>query len=441
MADLFTEQEKEEDVARQSLATRMRPISLEDVVGQKHLLAKNKLLRRLIDSDRLSSAIFYGPPGTGKTTLARAIAQHSQSIFIELSGVESSVADLRKAVEGAEILWRNQKKRTLLLVDEIHRFNKAQQDALLPHVEKGAVRFIGITTHNPFFYVNAALVSRSQIFEFKRLEFSDIIPLLQRALADQSRGLGEYNVKADDKALKFLAEICDGDARQALNALEVGVLTTPPNDKGAIVFDLEVAQDSIQKKAILYDADGDAHYDTISAFIKSVRAGEPDAALYWLGKMLIAGEDIRFIARRLVILAAEDIGMADPRGIMVAVACQQAVEFIGMPEARIPLAEATVYLATAPKSNASYMGIESAMSEIQSGTLREVPKKLKSTAYNAAKTKLGHGKGYQYAHSFEGGIAPELTIENLPQFYQPTDRGYEKTVAERLAEWKKLRKK
>lgn len=440
MDDLFEAEREEADLARQSLATRMRPAVLEDVLGQPKLLGRGKLLRRLIESDRLAAAIFYGPPGTGKTTLARAIARHTKSAFVELSGVSSSVAELRKAVEDAEVLWRNKNQRTILLVDEIHRFNKAQQDVLLPHVEKGAVRFIGVTTHNPFFYVNAALVSRAQIFEFEALGADEIVSLLKRSLKDEKRGLGAYKVEAEEKALRFLAEVCDGDARRALNALEVGVLTTPTDGKGVVHFSREVAEDSIQKKAVLYDADEDAHYDTISAFIKSVRASEPDAALYWLGKMLLAGEDIRFIARRLVILAAEDIGMADPRGLMLAVACQQAVEFVGMPEARIPLAEATVYLATAPKSNAAYMGVESAMAEIKSGKLREVPKKLKSTAYRSAK-KLGHGKDYQYAHHFEGALAPELTIENLPKFYEPTDRGYEKYVAERMAQWEQLRKK
>lgn len=437
--NLFAEEEAEADLARQPLAARMRPETLADVVGQEQLLGKNKLLRRLIESDRLFAAVFYGPPGTGKTTLARVIAHQSGSAFVELSGVESSVQHLRQAVEQAEILWKNNRRRTLLLVDEIHRFNKAQQDVLLPHVEKGAVRFIGVTTHNPFFYVNAALISRSQVFEFQPLETESIEQLLQRALTDEKKGLGSYHAKAEPEALHFLAEACNGDARQALNALEVAVLTTPANKKGVIAITHAVAQESIQKKAVVYDAAGDAHYDTISAFIKSVRASEPDAALYWLAKMLTAGEEIRFIARRLVILSAEDIGLADPRALTIAVACQQAVEMLGMPEARIPLAHTTVYLATAPKSNAAYLGVENAMADIQSHPLRAVPVALRGTGYSGAE-KLKHGEGYLYAHDFEGAIAPELTIEGLPKFYQPTQHGYEKLIVQRLEYWEQLRK-
>ncbi|MFH1067484.1 MAG: replication-associated recombination protein A [bacterium] len=436
--DLFAAEEAEADLARQPLAARMRPESLEDVAGQEGLLGKGKLLRRLIESDRLFAAVFYGPPGTGKTTLARVMARQSGSAFVELSGVESSVQHLRQAVEQAEVLWKNSRKKTLLLVDEIHRFNKAQQDVLLPHVEKGAVRFIGVTTHNPFFYVNAALISRSQVFEFQPLETEAIERLLARALADEKRGLGVYRAKAEAKALRFLAEACNGDARQALNALEVAVLTTSANKQGVISITHAVAQESIQKKAVVYDAAGDAHYDTISAFHKSIRASEPDAALYWLAKMLTAGEEIRFIARRLVVCSAEDIGMADPRALTIAIACQQAVETLGMPEARIPLAHTTVYLATAPKSNAAYLGIENAMEDIKTHPLRAVPVALRGTGYKGAE-QLKHGEGYLYAHDFEEAIAPELTMEGLPKFYQPTQRGYEKLIVQRLEYWEQLR--
>lgn len=440
MDDLFQSSPAENvPDARMNLAARIRPRTLEEVAGQQHLLAPGKLLRRLIDSDLLTAAIFYGPPGTGKTTVARLIASKTASAFEELSGVESSIAHLRQAVEKADQLWRTQQRRTVLLLDEIHRFNKSQQDAMLPHVERGAVRLVGATTENPFFYVNSALVSRTHIFEFKHLEAADVMTVLQRALSDVEHGLGSYQVEADEDALKFLSEICDGDCRKALGALELAVLTTPSGEDGKIPLTLQVAEHSIQKKAIAYDHDGDSHYDTISAFIKSVRGSEPDTALYWLAKMLLAGEDPRFIARRLVILASEDIGMADPQALGIAVACHEAVAFIGMPEGRIPLAETTVYLATAPKSNAAYMGISAAMEEIESGRLREVPAPVRDTHYSGAK-KLGCGEGYQYAHDYEEGIATNLTVENLPNFYKPTMRGYEKIVSERLERWREIRK-
>jgi len=440
MDDLFQSFTDESPAdARLNLAARMRPGSLDEVAGQQHLLAPGKLLRRLIDSDLLAATIFYGPPGTGKTTVARLIASKTKSAFAELSGVESSVAHLRQAVEKADQLWRSQQRRTVLLLDEIHRLNKSQQDALLPHVERGAIRLVGATTENPFFYVNSALVSRTNIFEFKHLSGEEIVPVLKRALSNAERGLGSYPVESAEGALNFLAEICDGDCRKALGALELAVLTTPAGEDGKIQLTLEVAEQSIQKKSIVYDHDGDAHYDTISAFIKSVRGSEPDTALYWLAKMLLAGEDPRFIARRLVILASEDIGMADPQALGLAVACHEAVEFIGMPEGRIPLAETTVYLATAPKSNAAYMAIHAAMKEIESGRLHEVPTAVRDSHYSGAK-KLGRGEGYQYAHDYEEGVATNLTVENLPNFYKPTTRGYEKTVSERLERWREIRK-
>lgn len=423
---------------RMNLAARMRPKALEEVCGQRHLLGEGVLLRRLIDGDLLTAAIFYGPPGTGKTTVARLLATKTASAFAELSGVESTVSQIREVVERADVLWRAKNRRTVLLLDEIHRLNKGQQDALLPHVERGAVRLVGATTENPFFYVNSALVSRAQVFEFKPLEVADIVAVLRRALKDDERGLGKYQVIAEEEALTFLGKVCDGDCRRALAALELAVLTTPGSEDGRIHLTLKVAEHSIQKKAVVYDGDGDAHYDTISAFIKSIRGSEPDAALYWLAKMIHAGEDPRFIARRLVILASEDIGMADPQALPLAVACHEAAAFIGMPEARIPLAEATVYLATAPKSNAAYMGISAALEEIKAGRLREVPAAVRDSHYSGAK-KLGRGEGYQYAHDYEEGIATQVTVENLPNFYKPTTRGYEKIVSERLERWKQIR--
>jgi putative ATPase len=335
----------------------MRPRSVDEFVGQAHILAPGKLLRRAIEADRISSVILFGPPGTGKTSLAEIIAHATKSRFERLSGVESNVADLRRVIAAAANRLAHHGEKTILFIDEIHRWNKAQQDVLLPDVERGTVRLIGATTHNPFFYINSPLVSRSQVFQLEPLTPDDLVTLLRRALQDPQRGLGAHRIEMADDALRHLATIADGDARKALNALEVGALTTPPDATGVVHFDLPVAEESIQKKAVVYDADGDQHYDTISAFIKSMRGSDPDAALYWLAKMLYAGEEIRFIARRIVICASEDIGMADPQALVVAVAAQQAVEFVGLPEAQIPLAHAAVYLATAPKSNRAYEGL------------------------------------------------------------------------------------
>jgi len=393
------------------LATRMRPRTLDELVGQGHILGPGKLLRRAIQADRIASILLWGPPGTGKTTLAHIIANATQSRFERLSGVEGNVADIRRVVASAANRLANTGQKTILFIDEIHRFNKAQQDVLLPDVENGTVRLIGATTHNPLFYVNAPLVSRSQIFELKPLTLDEIKTLVRRALADAERGLGKHRVQVDDDALDHLATASDGDARKSLNSLEIGVLTTPPGADGVVHFTKAVAEESIQKKAVVYDADEDAHYDTISAFIKAMRGSDPDAALYWLAKMLVAGEDIRFIARRLVICAAEDVGMADPQAIVVASAAQQAVEFVGMPEAQLPLAQAAVYIATAPKSNASAMGIWTAMSDVEKGRTLEVPDHLKDTHYKGAE-RLGHGVGYQYAHDHEGGIVAQ---KHLPE--------------------------
>lgn len=418
------------------LAARMRPRTLAEYGGQTHILGPGKLLRRAIEADRFSSLIFYGPPGVGKTTLAQIIGHETKSRFVQLSGVESSVADIRAAAEAASSLQRLHSQTTILFVDEIHRFNKAQQDVLLPHIERGTLRFIGATTHNPFFYINSPLVSRSQVFTLEPLSIADLEALIEHAIADEERGLGRMNVKITDEALKHLATIADGDARKCLTALELAALSTPSTDDGAILIDLSVAEESAQQKAIVYDGDGDGHYDTISAFIKSMRGSDPDAALYWLAKMLHAGEDLRFIARRIVIAASEDVGMADSNALRVAVAAQQAVEFIGMPEARIPLAHATVYLATAPKSNRAYVAIDKALDDVKNGRTLPVPKALRSTFKGSS--KLGHGEGYLYAHDFEGGYVPQRF---LPEgegrvYYEPTSNGLEARVKERLDHWR-----
>jgi putative ATPase len=419
------------------LSTRMRPRTLEEFAGQQHILGPGKLLRRAIEADRISSIILFGPPGTGKTTLAQIIANATRSKYERLSGVESSVADMRRVIAAAANRLQNSGAKTILFIDEIHRFNKAQQDVLLPDVESGTIRLIGATTHNPFFYVNSPLVSRSQVFQLESLSPEDLILLMKRALADKERGLGNYNVEITDEALRHLAVTADGDARKALNALEIGVLTTPPNEKDRIVFTLAVAEESIQRKAVVYDADGDQHYDTISAFIKSMRGSDPDAAIYWLAKMLYAGEDIRFIARRIVICASEDVGMADPQALIVAVAAQQSVEFVGMPEAQIPLAHAVVYIATAPKSNRAYEAIGKAMEEVKSGVTLAVPKHLRDTHYKSSK-KLGHGEGYKYAHDFDGAYVPQAYLPEGRIYYEPSEIGFEKKIKERLAHWRAI---
>ena len=458
VADLFDPSESnpanpDAAAAAAPLAERMRPRTLDEFSGQQHILGPGKLLRRAIEADRIASIILFGPPGTGKTTLAQIIALTTRCRFERLSGVESNIADLRKVVASAANRLANTGQNTILFVDEIHRWNKAQQDVLLPDVERGTVRLIGATTENPFFYVNSALVSRSQVFQLEPLAPADIETVLRRALADAERGLvgalgrarlalagkdaGAPAVIADDDALSHLATIADGDARKALNALEVGVLTTPPDAHGLVHFTKSVAEESIQKKAVVYDATGDGHYDTISAFIKSVRGSDPDAALYWLAKMLYAGEDIRFIARRLVILASEDIGMADPQGMPIAVAAQQAVQFIGMPEARITLAHATVYLATAPKSNRAYVGMDKAMEEVKSGVTLAVPRHLRSTGDKRAAKTLGH-TGYQYSHEGEGAYIPQAYLPEGRRYYEPSENGCEKRVKERLDYWRAL---
>ena len=423
----------------QPLAARMRPRSLDEYVGQTHILASGQLLRRAIEADRIQSLIFYGPPGTGKTSLAQIIARQTRSKFERLSGVESNVADMRRVLAAAANRLENTGATTILFIDEIHRFNKSQQDVLLPDVESGVVRLIGATTHNPFFFVNSPLVSRSQIFELRSLTEEELFSLLQRALTDAERGLGHLKIDAEETALRHLAKVADGDARKALSALEIAALTTEPGPDGVVRLDLATAEQSIQKKAIVYDGDGDAHYDTISAFIKSMRGSDPDAALYWLAKMIHAGEDPRFIARRIVIHAAEDVGLADPMALVLANAAFQAAEFIGWPEARIPIAEATIYIATANKSNSTIKAIDAALEDVKSGRTLAVPEYLRDGHYKGAK-RLGHGEGYQYAHDYEGHFVPQDYLGADKRYYEPTEQGVEKKIKERLDNWQKLAK-
>jgi putative ATPase len=418
----------------QPLAARMRPRDLTEFIGQSHILGPGQLLRRAIEADRIQSLIFYGPPGTGKTSLAQIIARQTRSKFERLSGVESNVADMRRVLSSAANRIENKGQGTILFVDEIHRFNKAQQDVLLPDVEAGVVRLIGATTHNPFFFVNSPLVSRSQIFELRPLAEDDLYLLLQRALVDQERGLGFMNIQAEDSALRHLAKLSDGDARKALNALEVAALTTSPDKNGLVHLTLAVAEQSIQKKAVVYD-DEDAHYDTISAFIKSMRGSDPDAALYWLAKMIHAGEDPRFIARRIVIHAAEDVGLADPMALVLANAAFQAAEFIGWPEARIPIAEAAIYIATAPKTNSTVVAIDSALKDVESGRTLPVPQHLRDTHYAGAK-RLGHGEGYKYAHDYQDHFVPQDYLGTDKRYYEPSEQGVEKKIKERLEKWR-----
>lgn len=435
MEDFF-QQKPAEASGDAPLSTRMRPQTLEDYVGQNHILGAGKLLRRAIEADRVSSLILFGPPGTGKTTLSQIIAGATRCKFERLSGVESNVADIRRVVAQAS-QRRTNGIRTILFIDEIHRFNKAQQDVLLPEVENGVVRLIGATTQNPFFSINSALVSRSQIFELRPLAREDLLTLIHRALADPERGLGKTKVSIEPDAAAFLAEISDGDARKCLNALEIAALTTPVGADGTVRIDLDDAQESIQRKAVVYDGTGDAHYDTISAFIKSIRGSDPDAAIYWLAKMLHAGEELRFITRRLVICASEDIGLADSNALVVAQAAAQAVEFIGLPESNLILAHATLYLATAPKSNSATVAIGKAASEVREGRTLPVPEHLRDGHYKGSE-RLGHGKGYLYSHDFQGSYVPQAYLPEGRRYFEPTENGLEKRIKERLAHWRQL---
>ncbi len=438
MPSLFAKSEAEHFRQAQPLAARMLPTTRGEFVGQQHFLGEGKLLRRLLPADRLGSVIFYGPPGTGKTTLARLLATESKRKFRQLSAVTSGVKDLRELLEEARDALAGGGQRTLLFIDEIHRFNKAQQDALLPDVEEGVVTLVGATTSNPFFAVNSALVSRSQVFEFQPLSPDDIKALVRRALADKERGLGDFDVRMHDDALEFLAQVSDGDARRALAALEIGVLSVgnalhgvPGVGGNTIDFTRDLAAESVQRKAGAYDRTGDEHYDSTSALIKSLRGSDPDAGLYWLARMLEAGEDVRFLCRRLVILASEDVGNADPHALPLAVATMQACEFVGLPECQLPLAQCVAYLACAPKSNASTLAIGEARQDIREGRIVPVPVHLRDSHYPGAK-RLGHGQGYEYAHDAEGGLAAQDYLGVEREYYRPVDRGFEVELAERL---------
>lgn len=432
--DLFDYMRQENGKKESPLASRMRPTSLDEVVGQQHIIGKDKLLYRAIMADKISSIIFYGPPGTGKTTLAKVIANTTSAEFTSINATAAGKKDMEQVVENAKNMRGMYGKKTILFIDEIHRFNKGQQDYLLPFVEDGTVILIGATTENPYFEVNGALLSRSIIFELKPLSQEDIKTLIRRALTDSAKGLGSYGAVIDDDALDFLSDMANGDARSALTAIELGVLTTEPSADGKIHITLSVASECIQRRVVKYDKSGDNHYDTISAFIKSMRGSDPDAAIYYLARMLYAGEDVKFIARRIMICAAEDVGNADPQALQVAVAAAQAVERIGMPESQIILAEATNYVACAPKSNASYLSIDAAMHMVASGQTPPIPVHLRDSHYKSA-GKLGHGIGYQYAHDFKNHYVAQQYLPDAlagARFYEPTDMGYEKQIRDHL---------
>lgn len=427
--DLF-DYMKEQTLENESpLASRMRPVTLEEVAGQEHIIGKDKLLYRAIKADKLGSVIFYGPPGTGKTTLAKVIANTTSARFKQINATVAGKKDMEEVVKEAQQHLGMYGKKTILFVDEIHRFNKGQQDYLLPFVEDGTLILIGATTENPYFEVNGALLSRSIVFELKPLEKEDICKLLERAVSDCERGMGSYHAVLHEDAKNFLADIAGGDARAALNALELGILTTQKSEDGKIHIDLETASQCIQKRVVRYDKTGDNHYDTISAFIKSMRGSDPDAAVFYLAKMLYAGEDIKFIARRIMICAAEDVGNADPQALQVAVAAAQAVERLGMPEAQIPLAQAVTYVASAPKSNAAYMAIAEAMEAVKN-TKTTVPVHLQDAHYKGA-SKMGHGAGYKYAHDYPNHYVEQQYMPSELQgrvFYNPTENGYEQNI-------------
>ena len=430
--DLFEymrEQSKEDE---SPLASRLRPKTLDEVVGQQHIIGKGKLLYRAIKADKLGSIIFYGPPGTGKTTLAKVIANTTSAEFLQINATSAGKKDMEEVIEKAKNNAGMYGKKTILFVDEIHRFNKGQQDYLLPFVEDGTIILIGATTENPYFEVNGALISRSRIFELKSLQTKDIKELILRAVNDKERGMGSYNAKIDDDALEFLADMANGDARAALNAIELGILTTDRGEDGIIHITLEVAGECIQKRPVRYDKTGDNHYDTISAFIKSMRGSDPDAAVYYLARMLYAGEDVKFIARRIMICAAEDVSNADPQALVVAVSAAQAVERLGMPEGRIVLAQAAAYVASAPKSNSAIMAIDDAMASVQNEKISGVPNHLKDSHYKSA-GKLGHGNGYKYAHDYPNHYVEQQYLPDElvgRKFYVPSENGYEKNIRE-----------
>ena len=432
--DLFEYMGEKQKEKESPLASRMRPQILEDVVGQQHIIGRDKLLYRAIKADKLSSVIFYGPPGTGKTTLAKVIAGTTKAEFTQINATASGKKDMEDVIKSAKDNRAMYGRKTILFVDEIHRFNKGQQDYLLPFVEDGTIVLIGATTENPFFEVNGALLSRSQLFELKPLSSDDIKILIKRALSDKEKGMGIYNAVIDDDALAFLSETANGDARNALNAVELGVLTTSPSADGKIHITIEIASECIQKKVLRYDKQGDNHYDTISAFIKSMRGSDPDAAVYYLARMLNAGEDIMFIARRIMICASEDVSNADPNALVVAVSAAQAVKMLGMPEARIILAQAASYVACAPKSNSAIMAIDEAMNVALNDTNATVPPHLMDAHYGGA-AQLGHGIDYKYAHNYKNHYVKQQYLPDVhvgKVFYQPSDNGYEKVQKEYL---------
>lgn len=437
MEELWSEGHPVKDPGKRQhtpLAARLRPKTLDEVYGQEHLLAEGKLLRRAIEADQFSSLIFFGPPGTGKTTLAKVIAEVTTARFETLNATEANTAAVREKIDQAKTWERLRGERTILFVDELHRFSKNQQDILLPYLEDGAVRFIGATTENPYFSLNNALLSRSQLFQLESLSEENLVNLCQRAIHDE-RAFPDKKVELAEEALIHLAKKSDGDARKCLTALELAIMTTPSDKAGVIHISLEVAEESIQQKAIKYDAKGDAHYDTASAFIKSIRGSDPDAALYWLAKMIHSGEDPRFIARRLVISASEDIGLADSNALRVAMDAHQAYEFIGMPEGRIPLAHATVYLATAPKSNSAYMALGAAMKDVREGKTLDVPPYLRTKTRKKLAKESGMEEEklkYHYAHDYEGNYVPQAYLPEGRTYYQATENGMEKRIKERL---------
>ena len=430
--DLFDYMREQNKETSGPLASRMRPTTLDEVVGQQHIVGKDKLLYRAIKADKLSSIIFYGPPGTGKTTLAKVIAHTTSAEFMQINATSAGKKDMEEVVEQAKANQGMYQKKTILFIDEIHRFNKGQQDYLLPFVEDGTIILIGATTENPYFEVNGALLSRSVIFELKKLSADDIKTLIKRALTDKEKGMGAYDAKIDDDALDFLADVSNGDARAALTAIELGVLTTDRAEDGIIHITIDVASECIQKRVISYDKKGDNHYDTISAFIKSMRGSDPDAAVYYLARMLYAGEDVKFIARRIMILASEDIGNADPMAMVVASSAAAAVERVGMPEAQIILSQAVTYMACAPKSNAAYNAISEAMRVVKETKTPPVPAHLQDAHYGAAE-KLGHGVGYKYAHDYPNHyVKQQYLTDGLTDqvFYRPSDIGYEAKIQE-----------
>ncbi|MBQ5953219.1 MAG: replication-associated recombination protein A [Lachnospiraceae bacterium] len=438
--DLFDYMNEQKSEKEGPLASRLRPRSLEEVVGQQHILGKDKMLYRAIKADKLSSVILFGPPGTGKTTIAQVIAASTKANFRQINATTAGKKDMEEVVEEARMARASYGTKTILFIDEIHRFNKAQQDYLLPYVENGTVILIGATTENPFFEVNKALLSRSNVFELKPLDKEDVAVLIRRAVEDEERGMGVYHPVIDEDAVEFLADMAGGDARRAINAVELAVLTTEPSEDGKIHITLPVAEECIQRRSLRYDKTGDSHYDVISAFIKSMRGSDPDAAVYWLARMLKAGEDPKFIARRIMICASEDVGMADPRALLVAVAAAETVERVGMPEGRIPLAEAAVYVATAPKSNASYMAVDKAMQAVEEVAIERVPPHITNAPISGMK-EFGHGVGYKYAHDYPGHYVQQQYLPDElvgTKFFEPGDNGYEKDIKKYMEFLEKL---